>query len=448
LSPEPEHSLSTLQGGVRVVSERVPGVRSVAIGCLVHAGSSFEPASQAGISHLLEHMLFRGTKRWSSQEVDEIFDAMGSELDAQTDRESTALSTRVLDRHLTRAFEVMGDMLWRPLLEELAAEREVVLEEIAMYEDDPQERIFDVLGEAIFGEHALGRPVIGSSETVSALSEQDLREHHGRLYLPGNVVVAAAGSLDHDELVALVEGALPAGEPPRSGARESRRPGPEPPTAQAPPAAAPVAPAPPPPLGRSVRFVGKDTEQYHLCIGGRGIARADERRFALRVMEVVLGAGPSSRLFQAVREQRGLAYAIFCFSGLYEQTGEIGIYVGTRPENLVETVSTIADELRRFVEHPASAAELDRARESVKGRMALAMESTGARMARLGGSVMHGLPLLSLDQAMARVDAVSVEDLRQLAVTLLDPAALCVAAIGPDEAEFERAIGGLTAVAA
>jgi predicted Zn-dependent peptidase len=425
---EQDHRLSTLPGGVRVVTERVPSVRSVAIGCLIHAGSSFEPAPQAGISHLLEHMLFRGTERYASEEVDQIFDAMGSELDAQTDRETTALSTRVLDRHLERAFDVMGQMLWHPRLQELDAEREVVLEEIAMYEDDPQERIFDVLGEAIFGEHPLGRPVIGNAQTVGALAERDLREYHARRYVPGNVVIAAAGSIDHDQLVELVRGLAPS-------AQESRQAGQE-------------AAAGAPQAGRRVRFIAKDTEQYHFCIGGPGIARDDDRRFALRVMDVILGAGPSSRMFQEVRERRGLAYAVFSFTGLYEQTGEIGIYVGTRPDNLAETVATIATELRRFVESPADAAELDRARESVKGRMALAMESTGVRMARLGGSILHELPLLSLEESMEKVDAVGMEDLRELAQELLHLPGLSVAAIGPDEGDLQRALQSLEAVLA
>jgi predicted Zn-dependent peptidase len=427
VSPEAEHRLSTLPGGVQVVTEHVGSVRSVAIGCLIHAGSSFEPAPQAGISHLLEHMLFRGTERYGSQEVDQIFDAMGSELDAQTDRETTALSTRVLDRHVERAFDVMGQMLWHPKLEDLQAEREVVIEEIAMYEDDPQERIFDVLGEAIFGEHPLGRPVIGNAQSVGALQERDLRDYHDTHYLPANVVIAAAGSIEHEQMVELVSSVVPARELKAEQLRTA---------------------VPPPHPSRRVRFIAKDTEQYHFCIGGPGIARSDERRFALRVMDVILGAGPSSRMFQEVRERRGLAYAVFSFSGLYEQTGEIGIYVGTRPDNLAQTVATIAAELARFVEHPADAAELDRARENVKGRMALAMESTGVRMARLGACILHDLPLLSLEESMAKVDAVGIEDLRELAGELLHLPDLSIAAIGPDEGELERALRSLEAVVA
>lgn len=299
-----------------------------------------------------------------------------------------------------------------------------------MYEDDPQERIFDVLGQAIFGDHPLGRPVIGTAETVGRLTQDDLRQYHRRRYAPEDVVIAAAGSIEHEQLVELAATLAPAATDASSAVANT--------TATQAPARG----------GRRVRFICKDTEQYHLCIGGVGIARSDERRFALRVLDVVLGAGPSSRMFQEIRERRGLAYAVFSFCGLYERTGEIGIYVGTRPENLPETVATLGSQLRRFAEHPADAGELERARESVKGRMALAMESTGVRMARLGACILHDLPLLSLEESMARVDAVSIEDLRQLAGELLDLPSLSIAAIGPDEGELQRAIAELEAVAA
>ncbi len=447
---EEQHSLTTLPCGVRVVSERVPAVRSVALGCLVGAGSATEPAWQAGISHLLEHMLFRGTARHSSQEIDQIFDALGTELDAHTDREATSLATRVLDRHLGTAFEVIGYMLWSPQLTDLPAEREVVLEEIAMYEDDPQERIFDVLGEAVFGDHPLGRPVIGNARTVAAIGREQLAAYHAAHYVPGNVVVAAAGSVDHDELVELVAALAPAGEAglreqTASGRSQARQPG----APQSSPAPANAFDELPLPGAQTrLRFVAKATEQYHLCIGGRGLARADERRHALRVLEGVLGGNASSRLFQEVRERRGLAYSIFCFSGLYAQTGELGIYVGTRPDNLAETARVIAAELQRALEDPASEEELVRSKENVKGRMVLALESTGARMARLGGSVLHDLPLLSLEESMQRIDAVGVEDLRELAQELLDPTRLSVAAIGPEQAHLEDAIAPLQAVSA
>jgi len=425
-----EHRITTLDSGVRVVTERVPSVRSVALGFWIGTGSAAESENQAGISHLLEHMLFRGTERFGSEEIDQIFDAMGAEINAGTDRETTTLYTRVLDRHLERAFEVMSDMLWRSRLEELEAEREVVLEEIAMYEDDPQDKVFDLLGEAVFGEHPLGRAVIGRAEVVRAVDPAQLRAFHAERYVPQNVVIGAAGSIDHDRLVEL---AIAAGSTPGATGRRTPLP----------------APAPgEPDFQRRVRFFAKDTEQYHFCLGGPGLAREDERRFALRVLEGVLGGTSSSRLFQEVRERRGLAYSVFCFSSLYAHTGEVGLYVGTRPENLSEALQTIASELERFVGDPASAAELDRSRENLKGRMVLALESTGARMSRLGISVLNGLPILSVDEVIERIDAVDIVALRELAGELFVPDRLSVACVGPDEEAFRAALRPLEGVAA
>jgi len=423
---EIEHRITTLDSGVRVVSERVPSVRSVALGFWIGTGSAAEEDGQAGISHLLEHMLFRGTERFGSEEIDQIFDAMGAEINAGTDRETTSLYTRVLDRHLERAFDVMSDMLWRSRLDELEAEREVVLEEIAMYEDDPQDKIFDVLGEAVFGEHPLGRAVIGRAEVVRAADSKQLRAFHAERYVPENVVIGAAGSVEHD---ALVEMALAAG-PERVGQRR------------------PVIELGEPDFERRVRFFAKDTEQYHVCLGGPGLARDDERRFALRVLEGVLGGTSSSRLFQEVRERRGLAYSVFCFSSLYAHVGEVGLYVGTRPENLGEALATIAAELERFVEDPASAEELDRSRENLKGRVVLSLESTGARMSRLGTSVLHELPILSVDEVIERIDAVDVLALRELAGELFVPDRLSVACVGPEEEAFRTALTPLQGVAA
>ena len=421
-----EHRITTLDSGVRVVTERVPSVRSVALGFWIGTGSAAEEESEAGISHLLEHMLFRGTERFGSEEIDQIFDAMGAEINAGTDRETTSLYTRVLDRHLERAFDVMSDMLWRSRLEDLDAEREVVLEEIAMYEDDPQDKVFDVLGEAVFGGHPLGRAVIGRAEVVRAADREQLKAFHAERYVPENVVIGAAGSVDHDTLVEMAIAAAPE----RVGQR------------------APVLERGEPDFQRRVRFCAKDTEQYHVCLGGPGLARDDERRFALRVLEGVLGGTSSSRLFQEVRERRGLAYSVFCFSSLYAHTGEVGLYVGTRPENLGEALATIATELERFVEDPASAEELDRSRENLKGRVVLALESTGARMSRLGTSVLNGLPILSVDEVIERIDAVDVAALKELAGELFVPGQLSVACVGPKEEEFRTALTPLEGVPA
>jgi predicted Zn-dependent peptidase len=446
-----EHQTTTLDSGLRVVTERVPGVRSVALGFWIAVGSAAESDGEAGISHLLEHMLFRGTERYGSQEIDQIFDAMGAEINAGTDKEATTLYSRVIDRHLDDAFDVMGDMVWRPRFGELEAEREVVLEEIAMYEDDPQDRVFDVLGRAIFGAHPLGRPVIGTREAIAAATREQLGDYHRAHYEPHSIVVAAAGSLAHEELVAMAREAESrgrcAGEDrgPRAGERVASAGRSTLPTAAAPASSAGAAPAP---HERCVRFLVKDTEQYHVCLGARGLARDDERRFALRVLEGVLGATSSSRLFQEVRERRGLAYSVFCFSNLYARTGEVGIYVGTRPENLPAAMEVLAAELARFVQDPASEQELIRSRENVKGRMALALESTGARMSRLGASLLNGLPILSVEEIIERVDAVGVEQLRELAGELFAPQSLSAAGVGPDEERFNAAIEPLSGLVA
>jgi predicted Zn-dependent peptidase len=414
---------------VRVVTERVPSVRSVALGFWIATGSAAETDEQAGISHLLEHMLFRGTERFGSQEIDQIFDAMGAEVNAGTDKESTSLYTRVLDGHLPRAFEVMGDMVFHPRFGELETEREVVLEEIAMYEDDPQDKVFDVLGRAIFGSHPLGRAVIGTAQVVGSVTREQLAAFHAARYEPQNLVIAAAGSLEHAALVDLVTAlddvrARDSAAPQAGGARSRLD-------------------ATPPDFARRVRFVEKDTEQYHVCVGGCGIAREDERRFALRVLEGVLGATTSSRLFQEVRERRGLAYSVFSFSNLYAHAGEIGVYVGTRPDKLEQALDVIATELARSVESPASEEELTRSRENLKGRVVLSMESTSARMSRLGGSLLHEMPILSIDEVIERIDAVTLDDLRALARELFAPAGLSIAGVGPDERIFEAAVAPL-----
>jgi predicted Zn-dependent peptidase len=424
-----EHRITSLDSGVRVVTERVPSVRSVALGFWIANGSTSEHPRQAGISHLLEHMLFRGTERFGSEEIDQIFDAMGAEINAGTDKEATSLYTRVLDRHLDRAFEVMSDMIWHPRFGELEAEREVVLEEIAMYEDDPQDRVFDALGKAIFGSHPLGRPIIGTAEVIAAVTREQLAAFHGEHYLPPRIVIAAAGSVDHDALVAMARDV----ESARARALGA--------AAEAPGEALPDPGAPA--FERRVRFLSKDTEQYHVCVGGEGIAREDERRFALRVLEGVLGGTSSSRLFQEVRERRGLAYSVFCYSNLYARTGEVGLYVGTRPENLAEALAVVAAELARCVEDPASEEELVRSRENLKGRVVLGLESTGARMSRLGVSLLNDMPIMSVDEMIERIDSVEIEQVRELAGALFAPERLSIAGVGPEEDRFLAAIAPL-----
>jgi predicted Zn-dependent peptidase len=386
-------------------------------------GSRDEDTQQAGISHFLEHMLFKGTDELTAEQIAQEFDGLGADINAATSKEATVLHAHFLDEHLDRAFQVMGDMLLRSTYSDLESEREVVLEEIAMYEDEPQDKVHDVLSTAVFGDHPLGRPVIGRGEVISALTADTVSAYHDARYLPGAIVVAAAGNLEHGQIEQLARKWLDL-----SGNGKVRKPEGAPPRRE--PRAA---------------FHCKETEQYHICLGGEGIARNDDRRFALSILDAILGGSTSSRLFQEVREKRGLAYSVYSWASQYQDTGQVGIYVGTREDNVVEALDIIGRELGRVRDEPVGADELRRAREHVKGRLALSMESTGARMNRLGRSVLMDTPLLTLDETIERLEAVTREDLERLAGELYPPTGMSVAAIGRDENLFRGALAPVSA---
>ena len=396
-------------------------MRSIALGFWVRTGSRDETPAQAGISHFLEHLLFKGTERFSSLEIDEAFDAMGAEVNAGTGKETTSVYSRFLDGHLERAFDVMQDMVLRPAYPDIDSERQVVIEEIAMYEDEPADKVHDVLAGAVFGEHPLGRPIIGRAEVVSSVPVPDIAAYHDVRYLPKNIVVSAAGNLEHDRIVELVDAAVQGRD-------------------------ADPAPAPEDTLGDdtpALRFHRKDTEQYHLCLGARGIPRGDDRRFALRILDTVLGGSTSSRLFQEVREKRGLAYAVYSYASHFADTGQVGIYVGTRPDNVSEVMDVIGTELRKLQEEGITEAELERARENVKGRTVLAMESTLTRMSRLGSSVLMGVPLLTVDEILAELDKVTLDGVTELARELLQPGRMSAAGVGGDKDAFCSALAAV-----
>lgn len=419
-----QHRLTTLDSGVRIVTEAMPSVRSVSLGFWIGTGSRYESDDQAGLSHLLEHLLFKGTAKYESLEIDQIFDGMGAELNAGTGKETTSVYARVIDEHLADAFDVMADMVFRPGLRDIESEREVILEEIAMYEDDPQEKVFDMLGEAVFGDDPLGRAIIGRAEVISDTPTDAIARFHHSRYRPDNVVIAASGAVDHDALVALARertGAA-ADVSVRGGAANGR---PTPLTL---------------PDGPCRRFERKDTEQYHVCLGAPGLSRHDDRRFALRVLDTIFGGTSSSRLFQEVRERRGLAYAVYSFTSAYHDTGQVGLYVGTRADNLVAALSVVGTELNRWREEPATTAELSRAKENLKGRVVLALESTGARMNRLGSEILAGAPLMAIDEVVSSIDGVTLADLAALTEELWAPERLSAAGIGPDEQRFDEAL--------
>jgi len=421
--------ISELDSGERLISERVASVRSVAIGYWIGAGSRDEKEERAGVSHFLEHLLFKGSSSHTATEIAEIFDGLGGELNAATSREHTVLYARVPDAHLETAIDVMTDMVFTPTFAELDAEREVVLEEIAMYEDTPQELVHDLFSEAVFGTHPLGRPVIGTRDVISSVSRRALAAYHRSMYVGGNVVVAAAGNLEHNQVVRIVERAQRRGDAsPPKGVRVRR----------------PLVSAPPPGL----RFQHKDTEQYHVCVGAPGISRSDRRRFAASLLDTIIGGAASSRLFQEIREKRGMAYAVYSFASQYTDTGLVGFYVGTREENLAACLEIATAELADVSAGNFRPNEVARAKENLKGRIILSMESTGNRMSRLGKSLITDTELLSLDRIIAEIEAVEPDDLAELARVLLATERLSVSGIGPDEERFLEAVAHVNAALA
>jgi predicted Zn-dependent peptidase len=394
----------------------------VAIGVWIGVGSRFERPSEAGISHFIEHMLFKGTPRLSAQEIAQIFDGLGGEVNAATSKDYTVVYTRVLDEHLDAAFPVMADMLASPSWADLDQEREVVLEEIAMYEDDPHDQVHDLIGEAVFPGQALGRPVIGTADVIGSVGEDDMRTYHRGHYVAGNMVVAAAGSIDHDLVVGLSREHL-AGLPARAGAGSFE----------------PAVPGEPMLVLRE-----KPTEQCHLVLGGPSFDRNDPRRHAQSVLDTLLGGSMSSRLFQEVREKRGLAYSVGSYAVGYADSGQVGVYVGTREESLATSCEVIAAELRRIVDEPVPDEELRRTKEHLKGRLVLGLESPATRMNRVGRSVLGMQELLSLDEIIARIDAVTADDVQRLAGEFWRPERMSAAAIGTSGDAIRSALGHLS----
>ena len=423
--------LSELDSGERVISEHVDSVRSVSLGFWIGAGSRDEEDGRAGVSHFIEHLLFKGSSAFDAQQIAEIFDALGGELNAATSREHTMVYARVPDAHVERALEVMGDMVYAPAFADLDAEREVVLEEIAMYEDAPQELVHDLFSEAVFGSHPLGRPVIGTAEVISSVGRDDIAAYHRDMYVGRNIVVAAAGNIAHDDVLGLLEGVIP------NGSAEHTR-----------PTRALLMAAPEP----GFRFTRKDTEQYHVCVGAPGISRSDRRRFAASLLDAILGGSASSRLFQEIREKRGMAYAVYTFASQYTDTGLIGVYVGTREENLATCFEIVAEQIGEIADGRIRDGELERAKENLKGRIMLSMELTSNRMSRLGRSLITDTELLTFERIMAEIDAVEPATVSELAALLLAPERLSVAGIGPAEERFREAVEridpGLPALAA
>ncbi len=408
--------LTELDGGLKVVTETVPSVRSVALGLWVRTGSRDETPAQAGVSHFLEHLLFKGTKRYSAIEISEYFDGLGAATNAATSKETTQLYSRFLDEHTEKALDLLAEMFLRPTFPDIDSERQVVIEEIAMYEDEPSDRVHDVLADAMYGDSPLGRRILGTADVIGSIPIPDISAYHRARYVSSNIVVSASGSLEHDRIVELVGTHL---RPERGEVAPSN--------------GGPAA-------GGRLRFYPKETEQYHVCFGAPGISRSDERRFVLNVMDTILGGSSSSRLFREIREKRGLAYSVGSYASQFADQGSVAMYVGTREDNVAEACEVIAAELESLRTTAVGADELERAKEHVKGRTVLVLESTSARMSRNANAVLFGLPLFGLDEIIARIDAVTIDDVAELAAELYAPENISAACIGADEDCFRSAV--------
>jgi predicted Zn-dependent peptidase len=403
--------------GLRVVTERMPGVRSVALGVWVLAGSRDEEPAISGSSHFLEHLLFKGTETRTAQDIAEAFDAVGGDINAFTAKEYTCYYARVLDRDLPMAVDHLADMLQHSVIgqADLDAERQVILEEINMHEDSPEEVVHDVFTETLWPDHPLGRPILGVAKTIEDATRARVRAYYRAHYVPASFVVVAAGNLRHDEVIRLLKRSMSTGRVRAKGADAKwhlREGG--------------VAPLP---SGRDL-VKRRKTEQAHICLGTNGLARTDPDRFAFLVVNTALGGGMSSRLFQEIREKRGLAYSVYSYHSQYTGAGLFTTYAGTTPSRAHETVALLQRELAGMRDGGLTQVEFERAKGHVKGSLVLSLEDPGSRMSRLGKSeISHG-EILTVDQTLRRIEAVTLDDARRVAERVLSqPMTLTV--LGP-----------------
>ncbi|HEY2167274.1 MAG TPA: pitrilysin family protein [Jatrophihabitantaceae bacterium] len=417
---------TVLPGGLRVLTEAMPGVRSVSVGVWVSVGSRDETLGLAGTSHFLEHLLFKGTARRSALDIATEMDAVGGEFNAFTEKEHTCFYATVLDRDLALALDIVCDVVLDATVtaQNVDVERSVVLEEIAMRDDDPSDLVHDEFASALFGDTPLGRPILGTVGSVTALSRTQIAGYYRRRYTPDAMVISVAGNVDHGDVVRLVRRAF---------------------ADRLDVALAPQAPRPVHPSGahspaRPVVVIGDDTEQANVVLGMRGVSRHDPRRFAVGVLSAALGGGMSSRLFQRIREERGLAYSVYSFSSGFSDDGAFGVYAGCQPAKADEVLGLMRVELDAAAAGEMSGAEIERGKGQVRGGIVLGLEDSGSRMTRIGKSELVYGDVLGVDQLLARVDAVTESDVAEVAADLLSRPR-CLTVVGPfGEHDFDGAV--------
>ena len=425
-----------LPGGVRVLSEVMPGLRSATLGCWVGVGSRDEEPARLGSTHFLEHLLFKGTGRRSAMDIASAFDAVGGEANAVTGKEHTCYYARVLDDDVPLALDLLQDMVTGARLDadDVESERGVILEELAMNDDDPSDVVHEPFAELVLGDHPLGRPIGGTSDTIEAVGRDDIAEHYAAHYVPAGLVVTAAGGIDHDALCALVEAQVASsGWGPRVAAAGAAAPLPR---REA--GAADLSGL----TGRTL-VLHRPTEQANVVLGTTGLTATDPRRYVMSVLNAVLGGGMSSRLFQEVREKRGLAYSVYSFASGYSDAGWFGLYAGCAPGKVDQVLGLLVDELERLAHDGMDADELARAHGQICGGLVLGMEDSGSRMSRLGkAELVHG-EFTDLDESLARIRAVTTHDVQALAADLAGrPRSLAVVGPFDPDREFAAARAG------
>lgn len=420
---------TVLPGGLRVVTESMPTVRSVAVGMWVGIGSRDESPQHMGSSHFLEHLLFKGTPTRDALEISAAIEGIGGEINAFTAKEYTCYYARVLDEDLRVAIDVLADVVTSSLIteEDVEAERGVILEEIAMHDDDPSDVVHEQFSAELYGDTPVGRPILGTVDSITAVTRDRIAEYYRRFYLPTHTVVSVAGNVDHERVVALVAAAYE-----RAGALGGD--------------ASPVAPrvsGPGVELRSGTRVLHRPTEQANLVLGTTALTRTDERRFALGVFNAALGGGMSSRLFQEIREKRGLAYSAYSYTSALADTGQFGIYVGCLPSKIDDVLKICREEVLRVITDGLTEEEIVRGKGQMRGGLVLGLEDTGSRMSRIGKGELVFDELLSVDDLLARIDAVTPEQIAEVASDVLTrPMSLAV--IGPyeEDRDFSAAVTG------
>lgn len=416
LSAESALRRTVLPNGLTVLSESMPGVRSVALGAWIRAASLHESADKMGVSHMLEHMVFKGTPTRSAKDLALALETLGGSLDAYTAREHTAYQAKVLDEHLPQAADVLADLVFRPVLRasDLALEKKVVLEEISTVDDTPDDLVFELHNTQLWGTHPYGFQILGTRETVGALGVSDLRALHSRAYHPDQIVFAAAGNVDHDALVETLESTGWA-DIPRGGLPALKSP-------------APIVQTP-----SAVHFE-RDTAQTHIVIGSDAFPHSDPRRYAMSMIGMLFGGGMSSRLFQRIREELGLAYSVYSFQSFHEDAGMHGVYVGTTPESARAAVDAINEEMERLSAEGLSEADIAAGKSQIKGQITLALESPTSRMYRAAGTELYGEPYRTLDELLALIDSIDSDTVADLCKTFYNPGRQTLVSLGPKAA--------------